>query len=135
MGREDEMGKDNDSLREMIMGVSDKWNALTPLMIQMGIIEELLHRKLVLSEREGPSYTVSITPEGFTVEEGSDPFAHARMCTTRQQWEDIFGGARTYATIFRFDLAPERDVVPLQEMALVERFSTIIHALVNLPRG
>ena len=123
------------TLRDMIMGVSDKWNALTPLMMQMGIIEELLHRKLVLSERDGPAYTVAISPQGFEVEEGEDPFAHARLCTTRAQWEQIFAGTRTYATIFRFDLAPQRDVVPLQEMALVERFSTIIHALVNLPQG
>lgn len=123
------------SLRDLIMGVSDKWNALTPLMIQMGIIEELLHRKLVLSERDGPAFTVAISPQGFEVEEGEDPFAHARMRTTRAQWEKIFAGERTYATIFRFDLSPERDVVPLQEMALVERFSTIIHALVNLPQG
>ena len=57
------------------------------------------------------------------------------MCTTREQWDKIFGGEKTYATIFRFDLAPERDPVPLHEMALVERFSTIIHALVNLPQG
>lgn len=129
------MERTTHSLRDLIMGVSEKWNALTPLMIQMGIIEDLLHRKLVLSERDGPSFTVAISPEGFEVEEGSDPFAHASMRTTREQWEKIFDGTRTYATIFRFDLAPERDTVPLQEMALVERFSTIIQALVNLPRG
>lgn len=123
------------SLSEMIMGVSEKWNALTPLMVQMGIIDELLCRKLVLSERGGPSYTVSVSEEGFAVEEGGDPYAHARMCTTREQWEKIFSGAKTYATIFRFDLAPLRDAVPLQEMALVERFSTVLHALVNLPQG
>lgn len=122
-------------LSEMIMGVSEKWNALTPLMVQMGIIDELLYRKLVLSERDGPSYTVSISDQGFMVKEGSDPYAHARMCTTREQWEKIFSGAKTYATIFRFDLAPVRDVVPLHEMSLVERFSTILHALVNLPQG
>lgn len=129
------MGSTAYSLRDMIMGVSEKWNALTPLMIQMGIIEDLLHRKLVLSEKGGPSFTVAISPQGFEVEEGEDPYAHARMRTTREQWEKIFGGTRTYATIFRFDLAPERDAVPLHEMALVERFSTIIQAMVNLPQG
>jgi hypothetical protein len=35
-------------------------------------------------------------------------------------------GERTYATIFRFDLAPQRDVVPLHEIKDVKEFTRLL---------
>jgi len=126
------VAKPEEVLESSIMMIAQRWSVLTPLMLQMGIIEELLNRKLVLSEEEGPSFTVSITEEGMTVEEGKDPFAHAHLATTREQWEKIFSGSKTYATIFRFELEPVRRVVYLNESPLVERFCTVLQALLLL---
>jgi hypothetical protein len=123
------------SLEQHIQKLMERWNLLTPVMLQMGIIDELLDRKLLLAEREGDGYTLTITREGLSLEQGSDPFVHASMRTTREQWEKIFAGSKTYATIFRFELEPERDVVYLNEMSLVERFSSVLQALVSLNMG
>ena len=120
------------SLKIAIMGIADRFNKLIPIMLQMGIVEDLLHKKLVLSERGGASYTVTINPDGMTVSDGSDPFSHAWLCTTREQWQKILAGEKTYATIFRFELEPERDPVPLNEQPLVERFCTIMQAMTSL---
>ncbi len=126
------------SLRGLTEKVAQRWNMLTPLMLQMGIIEDLLDRTLVLTERGRPgeaSLTVRISSEGMAIEDGAEPRAHGHLTTTREQWRRIFAGEKTYATIFRFELEPERDAVPLHEMALVERFATVLHALVLLPLG
>lgn len=129
------MKEDGKSVGELLRELVERWNALTPIMIQMGIIEDLLNRKVVVAERGGEAYTLTITSDGILVEDGENPYAHARMCTTYDQWKKIFKGQKTYATIFRFELHPQRDSVPLQQMALVERFSTVMQALVNLPQG
>ncbi len=126
------MTKQEVTLKESISTMAQRWSVLTPLMLQMGIIEELLNRKLTLSEKDGLGFTVVITEEGMTVEDGKDPFAHAHLSTTREQWEKIFAGSKTYATIFRFELAPVRDVVYLNESPLIERFCTVLQALVLL---
>jgi hypothetical protein len=123
------------SLEQHIKKLMERWNLLTPVMLQMGIIDDLLDRKLLLAEREGDSYTLTITREGLSLEQGSDPFVHATLRTTHEQWEKIFAGSKTYATIFRFELEPERDVVYLKEMSLVERFSSVLQALVSLNMG
>jgi len=125
------------SLRELMEPVAARWNMLTPLMLQMGIIEELLDRTLVLAEKDpgGSSLVVRITNQGMAIEDGDDPAAHGRLATTAAQWRKILSGQKTYATIFRFELEPERDPVPLHQMALVERFATVVQALVLLPLG
>ncbi len=126
------MTRQEETLKESISTIAQRWSILTPLMLQLGIIEELLNRKLTLSEKDGSSFTVVITKEGMTVEDGKDPFAHAHLTTTVEQWEKIFAGSKTYATIFRFELEPVRDVVYLNESPLIERFCTVLQALVLL---
>jgi hypothetical protein len=123
------------STARLLEKVRARFNMLIPVMLQMGIVEDLLDRKLVLSEEDGLSYTVSITSAGMAVSEGDDPFCHARLVTTRDQWEKILTGKKTYATVFRFELDPVRAVVPLKDMALVERFSSVMQAMVLLPLG
>ena len=122
-------------LPELLGKVKDRFNMLIPVMLQMGIVEDLLHKKVVLAEAGGRAYTVTITPEGMTVSDADDPFCHARLVTTREQWEKILTGKKTYATVFRFELDPVRDVVALKDMALVERFSSVMQAMVLLPLG
>ena len=75
----------------------------------------------------------SIVPEGFTMVDGEDPFAHALMRTTGEQWKKIFAGEKPYAAIFRFELDPQRADIPLNQVPLVERFSSIMQAIVSLP--
>ncbi len=123
------------SLERNIAMLVDRWNLLAPVMLQMGIIDDLLDRKVVIAERDGESYTLMITREGVSVQPGEDSFSHAAMRTTGEQWGKIFSGAKPYAAIFRFELAPVRDPVNLREMALVERFSSVLQALVSLPIG
>jgi len=119
-------------IRELLEGLKDRFNMLAPIMLQMGIIDDLLYRKIIITERGAASYTIAITPEGMSVEDGADLFSHAVMCTTRDEWHKILTGRKTYAAIFRFDLEPQRDVVPLKDMALVERFSSVMQAMVLL---
>ena len=121
------------SLKDAISLVAKRFNSLIPILLQMGIIEELLHKKFILSETGGESYTITITPEGMSLEDGKSAFSHAKLCTTSEQWTKIFAGKKTYATIFRFEFEPKRDLVPINEMALTERFSTILQAMVSLP--
>jgi len=82
------------SLKVAIMGIADRFNKLIPIMLQMGIVEDLLNKKLVLSERDGASYTVTINSDGMSVSDGSDPFSHARLCTTGEQWQKILAGEK-----------------------------------------
>jgi hypothetical protein len=123
------------STAQLLDRVKERFNMLIPVMLEMGIVEDLLNKKVVLAEEGGPAYTVSITSAGMTVSEGDDPFCHARLATTRDQWEKILTGKKTYATIFRFELDPVRAVVPLKDMSLVERFSSVMQAMVLLPLG
>jgi hypothetical protein len=102
-------------------------------MLEMGILEDILHKKIIMSEKGGPSFTISIVPEGFTMVDGEDPFAHALMRTTGEQWRKILAGEKPYAAIFRFELDPQRAEIPLNQVPLVERFSSIMQAIVSLP--
>lgn len=126
------MGKTAPTLKEMLIKVKDRFNTLVPIMLQMGIIEDLLHRKIVVEERDGEVYTIAITPDGMAVSDGADPFCHARMCTTGEQWRKILGGQKTFCAIFRFELRPVRGPVPLKDLPLVERFSSVMQAMVLL---
>lgn len=126
------MNRQEETLKDSILAIAQRWNVLTPLMLQMGIIEELLNRKLTLAEKDGPCFTIAITEEGMAVEDGKNPFAHAHLTTTREQWKKIFDGSKTYATIFRFELEPLRDVVYINEAPLIERFCTVMQAIVLL---
>lgn len=121
-------------LRSRLEEIAVRWNQLTPLMVQMGIIDDLLNRKIVVEEREGESLTLSISGEGMRVDPGKDPWAHAFMCTTREQWQRILAGEKPFCAIFRGELEPVRSPVKLNELAVVERFSTVLQAMVNLPR-
>lgn len=123
------------SIAQLLDRVKERFNMLIPVMLQMGIVEDLLNKKVVLAEEGGQIYTISITSDGMTVSQEDDPFCHARMVTTRDQWTKILTGKKTYATIFRFELDPVRAVVPLKDMALVERFSSVMQAMVLLPLG
>ncbi len=129
------MDEKEQSTARLLDRVKERFNMLIPVMLQMGIVEDLLNKKVVLAEESGPAYTISITSEGMTVSEGDDPFCHARLVTTREQWGKILTGKKTYATIFRFELDPVREAVPLKDMALVERFSSVMQAMVLLPLG
>ena len=129
------MKETQQSTSQLLARVKERFNMLIPVMLQMGIVEDLLNKKVVLAEEGGATYTISITSDGMAVSEGDDPFCHARMVTTRQQWAKILTGKKTYATIFRFELDPVREVVPLKDMALVERFSSVMQAMVLLPLG
>ena len=120
-------------LRQSIQKLADRFNGLIPIMLEMGILEDILHKKIIMSEKGGPSFTISIVPEGFSVVDGEDPFAHALMRTTGEQWKKIFAGEKPYAAIFRFELDPRRADIPLNQVPLVERFSSIMQAIVSLP--
>jgi len=120
-------------LRHDIQRLADRFNGLIPIMLELGILEDILHKKIILSEKGGPSFTVSIVPDGFRVVDGEDPFAHAVMRTTGEQWRKIFAGEKPYAAIFRFELDPQRAEIPLNQIPLVERFSSIMQAIVCLP--
>ncbi len=128
------MGVHEFDLRLRLEEVAARWSQLTPLMVQMGIIEDLLDRKLVLMVRDGESFTLHISGEGMHLEEGKDPWAHAFMCTTLEQWRRILNGEKPFCAIFRMDPEPRRETVRLDQLALVERFSTVLQAMVNLPR-
>ncbi len=123
------------STAQLLDRVKERFNMLIPVMLQMGIVDDLLNKKVVLAEENGPAYTVSITSAGMAVSQEDDPFCHARLVTTPEQWEKILTGKKTYATIFRFELDPVREVVPLKDMSLVERFSSVMQAMVLLPLG
>jgi len=122
-------------LKSKLEEIAVRWNQLTPLMVQMGIIDDLLNRKIVVEEREGESLTLSISAEGMRLETGRDPWAHASMCTTREQWQRILAGEKPFCAIFRGELEPVRSPVKLNELAVVERFSTVLQAMVNLPQA
>jgi hypothetical protein len=122
-------------LKELLLQLKDRFNMLVPIMLQMGIIEDLLNKKIIIDERGVASYTIAITSNGMTVEDGADPFSHAVMRTTGAEWHKILTGLKTYATIFRFELEPLRDAVPLKDMSLVERFSSVMQAMVLLKLG
>jgi hypothetical protein len=126
------VGNTAPTLKEMLLKVKDRFNALMPVMLQMGIIEDLLHRRIVVEERGGEVLTVAITPDGMAVSDGADPFCHARMCTTGEQWQKILAGQKTFCAIFRFELRPVRSLVPLKDLSLVERFSSVMQAMVLL---
>ncbi len=120
-------------LRQGIQKLADRFNGLIPIMLEMGILDDILHKKIIMSEKEGPSYTVTITPQGFSIADGEDSFAHATMRTTGEQWNKIFTGQKPYAAIFRFELEPQRSQIPLNQIPLIERFSSIMQAIVSLP--
>lgn len=122
-------------LGERLEEVAARWSQLTPLMVQMGIIEDLLDRRLVAEVRGGECYTLHISGEGMRLEKGKDPWAHGFMCTTREQWRHILDGEKPFCAIFRMELEPQRDPVRLDQLAVVERFSTVLQAMVNLPRA
>lgn len=122
-------------LGERLGEVAERWSQLTPLMVQMGIIEDLLDRKLVVEIRGGESFTLHISKEGMRLERGKDPWAHGLMRTTLEQWRLILEGQKPFCAIFRMELDPERDPVRLDQLPVVERFSTVLQAMVNLPQG
>ncbi len=117
-----------------LVEVAERWSQLTPIMVQMGIIEDLLNRKIVVEVRGGDSFTLHISEEGMRLERGRDPWAHGFMCTTLEQWKRILDGEKPFCAIFRMELEPRRDPVRLDQLAVVERFSTVLQAMVNLPR-
>jgi hypothetical protein len=120
-------------LKQGIQKLADRFNTLIPIMLEMGILDDILNKKIIMSDRSGPAFTITLTKEGVAVTEGEDPFAHAVMRTTGEQWGKIFAGEKAYAAIFRFELDPQRDAVPLNQIPLVERFSSIMQAIVLLP--
>ncbi len=130
-----DMGERGFDLGARLEEVAERWSLLTPLMVQMGIIEDLLHRKLVVEIRHGESFTLHISPEGMSLERGKDPWAHGFMSTTLEQWQKILKGEKPFCAVFRMEPEPERDPVRLDQLAVVERFSTVLQAMVNLPQG
>lgn len=104
-------------------------------MVQMGIIEDLLDRKTVVEIRGGESFTLHISDKGMRLERGGDAWAHGFMCTTSEQWRYILEGEKPFCAIFRMELEPKRDPVRLDQLAVVERFSNVLQATVNLPEA
>ncbi|MBC7254439.1 MAG: hypothetical protein H5T72_10795 [Actinobacteria bacterium] len=85
----------------------------------MGIIDDLLHRRIVLEVRGDESYTLHISREGMRLEKGRDPWAQAVMRTTLEEWRRVFQGEGTFCAIFRMEPEPCRDPVRLHQLAVV----------------
>jgi len=40
-------------LRQSIQRLADRFNGLIPIMLEMGILEDILHKKIIMSEKGG----------------------------------------------------------------------------------
>lgn len=105
-------------LETRLQEIAGRWSQLTPLMVQMAIIEDLLNRKIVVEVRGGESFTLHISDKGMRLERGRDAWAHGFMRTTSEQWRYILEGEKPVCAIFRMELEPKRDPVRLAAQAL-----------------